>query len=95
MIIHDLHVFCMPVTPYEADTPLIIDADTVLPFPISLQGFQSVRRREAQILQTGGGIDRVEFHERSLLNVVGELPHELTLEDLLRISIVKRPDHTQ
>ena len=36
---YEARVEPVPGAPHEADAPLIIDADTVLPFPIPLQGF--------------------------------------------------------
>lgn len=37
------------VVPREADTPLVIDADAVLSFPITAQGLEAISRRIAKI----------------------------------------------
>jgi hypothetical protein len=40
-----------PCRPLEADPRLIIDANAVLPFSVTLQGFEPVARQSAQILK--------------------------------------------
>ena len=95
MIIHDFDLFRMTLPPYKADSPLVIDPQTMLSLAIPFQGFQPIGRGKTQILQVNSGVECVESHECSLLNVVWELPHELALEDFLRISIAKRANHPQ
>jgi len=52
MVVHNFHVKCILALPSEADAPLVIDADAVLAVPVALQGFESITRRGAQIVQT-------------------------------------------
>ena len=73
----------MPFSPNKADPPLVIDADTVLPFSVTFERLQSIRRWKPQIFQLEGGINRIKLHEGPLLNVSRELPNELTLKDSL------------
>jgi hypothetical protein len=42
MIIHNLHVVRASIYPAKADSPLTIDANTMLAGPIALQGFQPI-----------------------------------------------------
>jgi len=93
MIIHDFDLFRMTLPPYKADSPLVIDPQAMLSLTLPFQGFQSIRRRKTQIFQADSGVKGIQFHERSLLNVVRELPHELALEDFLGISIAERANH--
>jgi hypothetical protein len=44
-------------TPPEADTPLIIDPDTVLARSIAFQRLEPVARRHAQKLKGRSGVD--------------------------------------
>ena len=37
MIVHNLHIECMTVYPAKTDTPLLVNADAVLPLSISTQ----------------------------------------------------------
>jgi hypothetical protein len=39
MIVHDLHIFRSVFQPNEADTPLAIDPDRMLPSAIALERF--------------------------------------------------------
>jgi hypothetical protein len=51
VVIHNLNFIRIAVTPFEADAPLIIDANAVRPGTIALQQFELISRRHAQILQ--------------------------------------------
>ena len=51
MIIHDLNVLGSLVGPTETDSELVVYSDAVLTGSIALEGFESVSRRHAQIVQ--------------------------------------------
>jgi hypothetical protein len=51
VVIHDLNVVRIAVTPREADAPLVIDSNAVRPRAAALQQFKLVSRRHAKILQ--------------------------------------------
>jgi len=51
MIIHDLDVFSPCVRPTEAKAELIVNTDAVLACAVSFQGFQSISRRNSQIVE--------------------------------------------
>ena len=50
---NDLNPFWTRVAPPEADTPLIVDSDTVLPRTITAQTLEAVTRRESGGLPDG------------------------------------------
>ena len=54
MVVDDLYVFGTAVSPPEADTVLVVDADAVLSAAISFQGLEPVARRDAQIVKDSG-----------------------------------------
>ncbi len=56
MIIHDLDIVCVPFAPNEADTPLVVDPDAVLPLSVAVQGFQAISRRRYQVSQFRGAV---------------------------------------
>jgi hypothetical protein len=56
VVVHDLDVVGISVTPYKTKTPLVVDPDTVLPLPLAAQGFQTVSRRRCQIAQIRGAV---------------------------------------
>jgi hypothetical protein len=54
MVVCYFNVIGVSVFPAKADPPLIIGPDTVLPLPISLQGFEPVARRHPEVFQATG-----------------------------------------
>ena len=62
MIVHELDRVCVTVLPDKADTPLVVDANAVLPRPVALQRLEPVARREAQSVKARRGMElRVYF----------------------------------
>ena len=49
MVVHDFDVNGITIHPDKTDSPLIVDPNTVLSYPVSMQCLQSVRRRYAQV----------------------------------------------
>ncbi|PWC62089.1 hypothetical protein TSH7_15800 [Azospirillum sp. TSH7] len=60
MVINDLHLVDAVLAPDEADTPLVVDADAMLPSSISSERFQSVPRWRTQILQHCRSVQHVQ-----------------------------------
>ena len=54
MIIDDFHFVTIAVAPNKTDSPLIVDANRVLPFTIASQCFQLISRRRRQDAQLRG-----------------------------------------
>jgi hypothetical protein len=57
MVIRDFHVVGAVGRPLKTDRVLIVDPDTVLPFPVTLQGFEMVAWRNPQMVQLGDSVD--------------------------------------
>jgi hypothetical protein len=71
VVVHDLNVdrTGRAIRPFEADAPLIVDADAVLSFAIALQCFKPVSRK----YRMGGGVTlslAQDIHGESLSNVM-------------------------
>ena len=64
MVVNNLNPFWTSVAPLEADTPLIIDSDTVLPRPITAQKLETIARRDPKILQTTRSVDLTQLAQR-------------------------------
>jgi hypothetical protein len=62
VVIHDFNVARALIAfgPFEANPPLVVDADAVLTAPISPQGFEPVSWEAPQRLQVRGGFQAVE-----------------------------------
>ena len=64
MVVHDLDLIRIAVAPLETYAPLIVDADTVLPFPASRQLFQPIAGWAPQILLGLGCVEHEQFSTR-------------------------------
>ena len=64
MVVNDLNPFWTSVAPPEADTPLIIDSDTVLSCSITAQMLEPVARRNSKILETTRSVDLTQLAQR-------------------------------
>jgi hypothetical protein len=56
-----LYVFRSRIGPAEADSPLVVYTDAVLPYAVALERFQTVAGRYAQILQAAGDFKLTNF----------------------------------
>ena len=57
MVVNDLNPFWTSFAPPEADTPLIVDSNTVLSRSITAQTLESAARRDPEVFQTTRGIN--------------------------------------
>jgi hypothetical protein len=64
VVVRDFDVVGIGGIPPEADSVLRIDADTVLPKPITGHPLQSVRRRGRQILHANSMVQLVQLASR-------------------------------
>ena len=78
MVIDDLNLVGIPITPDETNSPLVIDADAVLPSPVAVQGFQPVSRWHAQVLQRPSTVQVFELAPGCVLQVGRQPPRMLT-----------------
>jgi hypothetical protein len=68
VIVHDLNFVSIPLTPNEAQTPLVVNSDTVLSLALAAQGFQAVSRRRCQVTQFRGAVQLPELAPRDALD---------------------------
>jgi hypothetical protein len=61
VVVDDLDVFRARWGPDEADTPLLVDPDAVLPDAVALEGFEPVPGRDFEVIQDFGGIEHDEL----------------------------------
>ncbi len=94
MVIHYLYVVCIPRGPHEANAVLIVDPNTVLPFPVSFEGFQTVSGRIAQVLQEGSGVYHHQLSSCRFLNGLRYFSTMLPIEDLLSLSVPETLYHS-
>jgi hypothetical protein len=61
VVINNLDIFRVPVTPSETDTPLIVDPDAVLAGAVTCQSLKPITRREPQVVKPGRGVQIAQF----------------------------------
>jgi len=68
VVVNDLNPFWTSFAPPEADTPLIVDSDTVLARAITTQTLEPVARRNPEVLQTARSINLTQLAQRNARN---------------------------
>ena len=89
MIIDDFHVERVPVLPREAEAPLLVDPNTVLPLAITLQCLEHIRGRRQEIAQIHSTVEVLQLLAGPLLNLPSYAFHEPAVKDLLCILALK------
>lgn len=92
MVVDNLNVESVASIKPEANAKLVIDADAVLSRPVAGQGFQSVIRRNPQILKVGSAIQHRKFPKRHQFNICESWNPRL-VEQRFRVLAAKRSDH--
>jgi hypothetical protein len=90
MVIDDLDIHGFISHPFEANSPLIIDTNTVLTHPIAFKHLKPVPGRCQKIMQIWGGIQIDQFSTGSALNISRYLCGTITKKDFLCILRCKR-----
>jgi hypothetical protein len=70
VVVHDLDLECIAALEAEAQPPSLTDSDTVLPDAVAFQRFETIRRRQPQILQPTRRIQLQKAHRRAFQNVL-------------------------
>jgi len=87
VVVNDLNPFWTSVAPPKADTPLIIDSDTVLPRTITAQTLKPVARRNPKILQTTRSVNLTQLAQRDAHDARIEGRNRLPLKQALSLTI--------
>jgi len=93
MIVDDLDVKGVTVTPPETDPPLLVDPDAVLALAIAFQSLELVRARNQKVFQVSSRVQLLQLHQRPLLNVSRKTLGELAAPDPLGFPATKGLDH--
>jgi hypothetical protein len=93
MIVDDFHIVAMALTPDKTDSPLIIDSNRVLPFPIASQCFQLISRRRSQNAQLRRSVKLEQFPQGDPLDGA-EPPTVVIVKEVLSFLRAKALNHT-
>ena len=87
MVVNDLNPFWTSVAPPKADSPVIVDSDTVLPRTITAQTLKPVARRNPKILQTTRSVNLTQLAQRDAHDARIEGRNRLPLKQALSLTI--------
>jgi hypothetical protein len=68
VIVHDLDFVNVALSPHEAETPLVVNPNAILPFAIPMQCLQAIAGRSCQIAQFRGAVQLPKLSPRNALN---------------------------
>ena len=80
------------IGPAEADPPLVVDPNAVLPRPAAFQAFQPVAGRDPQIVETRRSVKGKKLSPRLPL-YRSETSDKPIPEQVFGVAICKAPDH--
>ena len=94
VIINNFHVrrTRRAIWPFEANAPLIVDPDAVLPVAIAVQGFEMVPGKSRKVAQRSCRLEAVELQARGALET-GECLDALTGCKSARALVPVADDH--
>src|SRR5690554_4670175 len=94
VVVNDLHLLRSGVGPHEADPPLVVDPDAVLPGPIALQRLEPVPGRDAEIVKRLRGPDLTQLAQRHPLDTRIHRGHALAAPQTFGVLVAERSDHS-
>jgi hypothetical protein len=95
VIVNNLGVVYTVLLPFEANAPLIIDANAVLSSSLAFQCFKSIRWRNTQIGQCYRPVQHDQLAFGNPLDVWRQLPGETSIEDFFSLAVSERLDHAR
>lgn len=93
MVIYDLNGMNIALIPHKADSPLIVDADAVLPFAIFQKNLQIIAGQQGEIAQRSGRIEDNQFFVSRPLDIFRELLRKLPAKNLFGFLAAKCSNH--
>jgi hypothetical protein len=95
MIVDNLHVIGVTVTPHKTDAPLLVHTDAVLSLAIVRQGLESIARRHAQGLKNRGRMKLFQLARGYPLYILWQFARELPAENLFGFLTLERFNHAE
>jgi hypothetical protein len=81
VVVGDLNVEGVSITPNKADSPLVVDPDAVLTLAVPFQFLQPIPRRHAQVLERHRSMEQQQLSSR----------HSLEAPEAWHVLVVKEP----
>jgi hypothetical protein len=94
VVIDDLDIVRTGFTPSKTNSPLVVDPDAVLSRAIAFEQFQSVARRNFQIVKSPGDLKLSQFTSTDGRNICKSLD-AITVSKGFSVAAPERSDHIQ
>ena len=92
MVIDNFDVVSVSVQPFKADPELVVDSDTVLAFPVTLECFQP-EAGQFEIPERRSRVQKLKADPGRLFDAL-KLPAESPIQQQLHILLAAGTDHT-
>jgi len=92
VVIDNFDVVSVSVPPFKADPELVVDSDTVLVFPVTLECFQP-EAGQLEIPERRSRVQEFQSDPSRLFDAL-KLPTELPIQQQLHILLAAGTDHT-
>ena len=93
MVVDELDVVGIASGPPETETPLVVDANAVLPVSIVLELLEAIPRRNPEILKPHRRVDVAELAEHDAAEVWRKAAHVLARPQALGVTVGEVLDH--
>jgi len=93
VVIDDFDLLCVCVSPKKTNSPLVIDSNAILAFPVVFKPLKAISRQGGQICQVHACGQRQKFSASRALNIQGQLFRTPSLKDSLSLGIAKAYYH--
>ncbi len=93
MVVDDLDVMGVSAGPAEANTPLLVDADAMLPRPIAAELLEVVCGRNAKVEKAGGRVEQEKLAESDSQKLGRQPTDPLPLEETFGIPVAEATNH--
>lgn len=95
VVVFNRYLTGVAIDPDKADTPLVIDPNTVFSISFPRKSFEMITRWGTKIVDRNGGMKHEKFPVSPALYVHGQLPRWFPLEQSLSFFIRKALDHNE
>jgi|TARA_Y100000031_G_scaffold126594_1_gene143796 hypothetical protein len=95
MVVGDTHAVGVSILPLEANSPLVVDADTVLALSVAFLLLKVVAWNCRKVRKAFGAMQDRELPLRPTLDVARKFSRVLPSENTLGFAIVEAPNHAE
>ena len=93
MIIDNVDLPSVSITPNETNAPLVVDANAMLPGAVASKNFEPVAGRDPQVIKAASRVDCHQLGPSPLLDLSGQAADGITSEDSRGAFTGKALDH--